>query len=283
MARKANALTGTLESLLREMAGLNMLAFNERCVHEGDRKALVKQRPASAANPIPELRGAYLTGPDLFSPKTNIITFAGWTVSGAELVAMNEETQQRLNGLVLCLAVEAMTEYLNSVTAAACWYAPKRATLSKDSMRRYEKNRGPRAATRGTLQYYQRYFSWLGENHQDEVVKQLLALVPSLNGMAITRGGQNLFRFLKTTRLVRHCIIHGRGRISKDRLRRLSKDEQASVQLFVRSSALGGGQRILPTCSDVHDVIWRMCSLAYVLYRETSEACGMKHGYHPSV
>lgn len=282
MARKANTFTGMFESLLTEMAALNMLAFNERCVHESNTKALAKKPVKSGANPFPELRGAYLTGPDLFASKTSIFTFAGCTVSGSELVAMNEETQQRLNGLVVCSAVEAMSEYLNRIAGAACWHSSRRLAVPKNNMRKYEQMKKVQPKARGTLPYYRGYMAWLSERNHDEVVKHLLTLVPSLKNEAVTRKGQDLFRFFKSVRLVRHLIIHGRGRSEQERLRCLSKDEQAFTQSMVRNSVLHGDKRILPTSNEVSDTIWRLCSLAYVVYRETSQKCAMKQEYSPS-
>lgn len=94
--------------------------------------------------------------------------------------------------------------------------------------------------------------------------------------------GRNCSAFFKSVRLVRHLIIHGRERIEKERLRCLSKDEQVFTQSLVRSSMLHSDRRLLPTSDDVSDMIWRLCSLAYVVYRETSQKCAMQQDYSPS-
>jgi hypothetical protein len=282
MAHKKNIFTPAIELFLKEMAALNLLSFNARCLYKTDAKDVERQIRGTSPLDIPPLRGAYLTGIDPLRTGERVVTFAGGTARGKELVAVNEETQLGIQALVLCLAVEEMREYLIRVTGTACWKLGAMRSMTPHERTNFEKANPKHKRYRGTATYCRAFAEWRGRSDMQEVVKALRRIVPQISSAACPERGPSLFDVLLAVQLVRNAIIHQRGAIDAGRLNRLPKAQQLYVRSLARASKLRGDRRLLPSEAEVRDVLFKLCVLAHSIYEHASLACGMNIEYRPS-
>lgn len=281
MARKKNVFTPYIEACVEELATLNLLCLNARCVHKTDEKDLARQIRAASSQEIGPLRAAMLTGHDPFGSDRRIITFGACTASGKDLLHINQQSLLSLHGLVLCLAVETVREYLTAVAGVALSQCRKNRNGFIRDQGAFESINIFLRGKRGTATYCLKYAEWQGRKSMKEIFAILCRLTPKLRREMQTAKGIDASQRFLTVQCVRNSIIHQRGAVEGEWLRRLQKRERLFVESFLQRSPLHKEKRLLPNEEQVQAVVFQLCALSNVVYRALSVAHGMNVEYMP--
>jgi hypothetical protein len=200
--------------------------------------------------------------------------FGKRVTEGEQILPMAEEMERRFNSFLLVWVFEVLEKHLMKLYSLLLYQLRNETTLKYKQQ--FHAKKLKLAKLKGTPEYYQGYAEFAWKQDYKEVLAAFERLTKWARITYRAYHGMTWNQYVEAIGFCRHRIVHNDGRVSKNSMNTLSKEQQAYVQSCLHGSLFSREQHLLLPTKFVEGMFEAVASYVWAIYVLFAERCGME-------
>jgi|SRR5579871_4757337 len=279
MSLKTNVFTNVLSAFIDRLVELSYYQFFVKAQLERANETM--KRDLTHFDNMGWDKNAYFFGSgvamtDIFHDGEFVIwgPTKGRVTAGEDVLRLSDETERQFNAFMVVLLFEAVEAYLRSVYGK--FLIEKGNAISLRRTTAFHKAFTGWEKRAGTPEYLDRYAQFACQRDCSDAIDDFEEQLDWGKATIIGCFGMTYHDFIRVLGTCRHCIVHNHGRITSDRIDKMTQAQNDFVNSWIAESLHGKERLLLPPTKPVDKCFEHLVSYGRGLYVLLSESCGME-------